>query len=95
MSAPACISPFDVVDRQFDAYNSQDLEAFCSYYADDAVTPNGSRIFRRIGLTCSIACRLVQGSSTTNASCALQGAIPSRWPPSTPFRTPRSSASTL
>lgn len=37
MSAPACITPFDVVDRQFDAYNSQDLEAFCSYYADDAV----------------------------------------------------------
>ena len=37
MSAPACISPFDVVDAQFEAYNAQDLEAFCSFYADDAV----------------------------------------------------------
>ena len=37
MSAPACISPFDVVDAQFQAYNDQDLEAFCSFYADDAV----------------------------------------------------------
>lgn len=37
MSAPACISPFDVVDAQFEAYNAQDLEAFCSFYAEDAV----------------------------------------------------------
>lgn len=37
MSAPACISPFDVVDAQFEAYNDQDLEAFCAFYADDAV----------------------------------------------------------
>jgi uncharacterized protein (TIGR02246 family) len=37
VSAPACISPFDVVDGQFQAYNDQDLEAFCSFYADDAV----------------------------------------------------------
>ena len=36
MSAPACISPFDVVDAQFQAYNDQDLEAFCSLYADNA-----------------------------------------------------------
>lgn len=36
MSAPACISPFDVVDAQFEAYNAQDLEAFCSFYADNA-----------------------------------------------------------
>ncbi len=37
MSAPACISPFDVVDAQLEAYNAQDLESFCSFYADDAV----------------------------------------------------------
>ena len=37
MSAPACISPFDVVDGQFEAYNGQNLSAFCDYYADDAV----------------------------------------------------------
>lgn len=37
MSAPACISPFDVVDAQFEAYNAQDLDAFCSFYAEDAV----------------------------------------------------------
>lgn len=37
MSAPACISPFDVVDGQFEAYNSQNLSAFCACYADNAV----------------------------------------------------------
>lgn len=37
MSAPACLTPFDVVDAQFEAYNAQDLDAFCSFYADDAV----------------------------------------------------------
>jgi len=36
VSAPACISPFDVVDAQFQAYNDQDLEAFCALYADKA-----------------------------------------------------------
>ena len=54
MSAPACISPFDVVDAQFQAYNDQDLEAFCSLYADDAaladfngaITANGAEAIR-------------------------------------------------
>ena len=36
MSAPACISPFDVAEAQLEAYNAQDLDAFCAYYADDA-----------------------------------------------------------
>ncbi|MDP3855567.1 nuclear transport factor 2 family protein [Phenylobacterium sp.] len=36
MSAPACISPFDVVEAQFEAYNAQNLEAFCAFYADHA-----------------------------------------------------------
>ena len=37
MSAPACITPFDVVDGQFEAYNAQDVDAFCAFFADDAV----------------------------------------------------------
>ena len=36
MSAPACISPFDVVEGQFEAYNAQDLDAFCGFYDDRA-----------------------------------------------------------
>ncbi len=31
------MSAVDVVQRQFDAYNAQDLEAFCAAYADDCV----------------------------------------------------------
>jgi len=37
VSAPACISPFDVAEAQLEAYNAQDLEAFLSFYDDDVV----------------------------------------------------------
>ena len=37
MSAPAQLSPADVVQGQLDAYNAQDLDAFCAFYAPDAV----------------------------------------------------------
>jgi len=37
MSAPACISPFDVVEAQFEAYNAQDLDAHCAVFSDDVV----------------------------------------------------------
>lgn len=37
MSAPACITPFDVVEAQFEAYNAQDLDAHCAAFADDVV----------------------------------------------------------
>ena len=36
MTAPA-LNPADVVQGQLDAYNAQDLDAFCAFYADDAV----------------------------------------------------------
>jgi len=31
------MSAADVVQRQFDAYNAQDLEAFCATYSEDCV----------------------------------------------------------
>ena len=31
------MSAADVVQRQFDAYNAHDIEAFCATYADDCV----------------------------------------------------------
>lgn len=31
------MSAVDVVQRQFDAYNAQDMDAFCATYADDCV----------------------------------------------------------
>lgn len=31
------MSALAVVERQFDAYNAQDLEAFCATYADDCI----------------------------------------------------------
>lgn len=31
------MSAIDVVQRQFDAYNAQDIEAFCATYAEDCV----------------------------------------------------------
>ena len=37
MSVPAGLSPADIVQGQFEAYNAQDLEAFCAFYAPDAV----------------------------------------------------------
>ena len=37
MTAAVTLSPGDLVDAQLDAYNAQDLEAFCAFYAQDAV----------------------------------------------------------
>jgi hypothetical protein len=31
------ITPVEVAQYQLDAYNAQDLDVFCSYYADDVV----------------------------------------------------------
>ena len=33
----AALNPADIVQGQLDAYNAQDLDAFCAFYADDAV----------------------------------------------------------
>ncbi|WP_296596894.1 nuclear transport factor 2 family protein [Phenylobacterium sp.] len=37
MTANAALGPADIVQGQLDAYNAQDLDAFCAFYADDAV----------------------------------------------------------
>ena len=37
MSAPTVLSNADVVQGQLEACNVQDLEAFCAFYAPDAV----------------------------------------------------------
>ena len=37
MSAPACISPFDVAEAQLEAYNTQDLDGHCACFADDVI----------------------------------------------------------
>ena len=37
MNAPNTLSPVELVQGQLDAYNAQDVEAFCSFYAEDAV----------------------------------------------------------
>ena len=37
MSAPACISPFDVAEAQLEAYNAHDLDGHCACFADDVV----------------------------------------------------------
>jgi len=34
------VSASDVVQAQVEAYNAQDLDAFCSYYAEDCVIAN-------------------------------------------------------
>jgi hypothetical protein len=31
------VTPIEVVQRQLDAYNAQDLDLFCTFYASDAV----------------------------------------------------------
>ncbi|HEY0646606.1 nuclear transport factor 2 family protein [Phenylobacterium sp.] len=36
MTANATLSPADAVQGQLEAYNAQDLDAFCAFYADDA-----------------------------------------------------------
>ncbi|WP_068875388.1 MULTISPECIES: nuclear transport factor 2 family protein [unclassified Phenylobacterium] len=37
MSATTQLSPVDLVQGQFDAYNAQDLDAHCAFFADDVV----------------------------------------------------------
>ncbi|WP_430418633.1 nuclear transport factor 2 family protein [Phenylobacterium sp.] len=37
MSASVSLSNADLVAGQLEAYNAQDLDAFCAFYADDAV----------------------------------------------------------
>lgn len=37
MTLAANLSNVDLVEGQLNAYNAQDLEAFCAFYADDAV----------------------------------------------------------
>ncbi len=37
MTVPAGLSCADIVQGQLDAYNAQDLDAFCAFYAPDAV----------------------------------------------------------
>lgn len=37
MSATANLSPIDIVQGQFDAYNLQDLDAHCAFFASDVV----------------------------------------------------------
>ena len=37
MTAPANLSNLDVAQGQLDAYNAQDLEAHCAFFADDVV----------------------------------------------------------
>ena len=37
MNAPANPSPLDLAQGQLDAYNAQDLSAYCSFFADDLV----------------------------------------------------------
>ena len=54
MNAPATPSPVDLAKGQLDAYNAQDLNAYCSFFADDlvvadlngAVTIQGLQAFR-------------------------------------------------
>ncbi|WP_293485001.1 nuclear transport factor 2 family protein [Phenylobacterium sp.] len=37
MTAPATLSPLDVAAGQLEAYNRQDLDAHCAFFADDVV----------------------------------------------------------
>lgn len=37
MTAAATLTPVDVAQGQLEAYNTQDLDAFCAFYADDVV----------------------------------------------------------
>ena len=37
MNAPATPSLADIVQAQFEAYNAQDLDAYCGFFADDVV----------------------------------------------------------
>ena len=37
MTVPATLSPVDLIQAQFDAYNAQDLDAYAAYFADDVI----------------------------------------------------------
>ena len=37
MTAPATLKPADLAQGQLDAYNRQDLDAHCAFFADDVV----------------------------------------------------------
>ena len=37
MTVPATLSPVDLIQAQFDAYNAQDLDAYCAFFADDVI----------------------------------------------------------
>jgi hypothetical protein len=37
------LSPLDLAQAQLDAYNAQDLDAYCSYFADDVVVADLNR----------------------------------------------------
>ena len=37
MNAPVNLTPTELVQAQFDAYNAQDLDAHCAVFADDVV----------------------------------------------------------
>jgi hypothetical protein len=37
VNAPVTLSPVELVQAQFDAYNAQDLDAHCAVFADDVV----------------------------------------------------------
>ncbi|ODT87975.1 nuclear transport factor 2 family protein [Phenylobacterium sp. SCN 70-31] len=54
MSATTTLQPLDVIQGQLDAYNRQDLDAHCAFFADDvvvadlngAVTIQGAQAYR-------------------------------------------------
>jgi hypothetical protein len=54
VNAPAAATPVDLAQGQLDAYNAQDLDAYCSFFAEDlvvadlngAVTVQGLPAFR-------------------------------------------------
>ena len=37
MNAPTSIAPLDVAQAQLEAYNAQDLDAHCAWFADDVI----------------------------------------------------------
>ena len=50
MNAAAPMSPADVAQGQLEAYNAQDLDAFCTFYADDAVLGSLNGEVHTVGL---------------------------------------------
>ena len=50
MTAAPALSPAEIVQGQLDAYNGQDLDAFCAFYADDAVLASYGGEVTTVGL---------------------------------------------